>query len=58
MRRSWSSGSIEATPEGHSFSVGIAEWDGTQGVQALMAEADASLYAAKGSRSKIVVTTR
>jgi diguanylate cyclase (GGDEF)-like protein len=49
---------IEATPEGHSFSVGIAEWDGTQGVQALMAEADASLYAAKGSRSKIVITTR
>jgi diguanylate cyclase (GGDEF)-like protein len=48
---------IEATPEDHSFSVGIAEWDGTQDVHALMAEADAKLYAAKGARAKLVITT-
>ncbi len=40
---------IDVTPDGHSCSVGIAEWDGTQDVHALMAEADASLYAAKGA---------
>ncbi len=45
----------EATPEDHRFSVGIAEWDGTQDVQALMAEADASLYAAKAARAKRTV---
>jgi diguanylate cyclase (GGDEF)-like protein len=39
----------DATPEDHSFSVGIAEWDGAQDVQELMAEADARLYAAKGA---------
>jgi diguanylate cyclase (GGDEF)-like protein len=48
---------IEATPEEHSFSVGIAEWDGIQDVQALMAAADASLYAAKGARATVVVTS-
>ena len=48
---------IEVTPEDHSFSVGIAEWDGTQDVHALMAEADAKLYAAKGARAKLVITT-
>lgn len=47
---------IEATPEEHGFSVGIAEWDGIQDVQTLMAEADASLYAAKGARATVVVT--
>jgi diguanylate cyclase (GGDEF)-like protein len=49
---------VDATPDDHSFSVGIAEWDGTQDVQALMAEADARLYAAKGARSKLVITAR
>jgi diguanylate cyclase (GGDEF)-like protein len=46
---------IDATPEDHSFSVGIAEWDGTQDVHALMAEADARLYAAKGARAKLAI---
>jgi GGDEF domain-containing protein len=46
---------VDATPEDHSFSVGIAEWDGTQDVHALMAEADARLYAAKGARAKLVI---
>jgi PleD family two-component response regulator len=48
---------VEATPEGHSFSVGIAEWDGHQDVHALMAEADAHLYAAKGARAKLAVAS-
>jgi diguanylate cyclase (GGDEF)-like protein len=42
---------VEATAADHSFSVGIAEWDGTQDVQSLMAEADARLYTAKGART-------
>jgi diguanylate cyclase (GGDEF)-like protein len=46
---------IDATPEGHSFSVGIAEWDGTQDVDALMAEADARLYTAKRARADHVL---
>jgi diguanylate cyclase (GGDEF)-like protein len=41
---------VGATPEGHGFSVGIAEWDGTQDAHALIAEADARLYEAKGAR--------
>ncbi|HEV2924161.1 MAG TPA: GGDEF domain-containing protein [Solirubrobacteraceae bacterium] len=45
----------DATPDDHSFSVGIAEWDGTQDVHALMAEADARLYAAKDARAKLVI---
>jgi diguanylate cyclase (GGDEF)-like protein len=48
---------IEATPEDHDFSVGIAEWDGVQDVQALMAVADASLYAAKGARGKFLTAS-
>jgi diguanylate cyclase (GGDEF)-like protein len=48
---------VEATPEDHSFSVGIAEWDGTQDVHALMAEADARLYEAKSARAKLVIAT-
>ena len=48
---------VEATPEDHSFSVGIAEWDGSQDVQALMATADASLYAAKGARAKFLTAS-
>jgi diguanylate cyclase (GGDEF)-like protein len=46
---------VEATPEDHSVSVGIAEWDGSQDVHALMAEADARLYTAKHARAKLVV---
>jgi diguanylate cyclase (GGDEF)-like protein len=48
---------VEATPADHSFSVGIAEWDGAQTVQALMAEADARLYAAKAARGTFVIAT-
>jgi diguanylate cyclase (GGDEF)-like protein len=46
---------VEATPEDRSVSVGIAEWDGSQDVNALMAEADARLYTAKHARAKLVV---
>jgi diguanylate cyclase (GGDEF)-like protein len=46
---------VDATPKDHSFSVGMAEWDGTQDVHALMAEADTSLYAAKRARAKVVI---
>jgi diguanylate cyclase (GGDEF)-like protein len=46
---------VDATPEDHSFSVGIAEWDGTQDVHALMAEADARLYAAKSARARLLI---
>jgi diguanylate cyclase (GGDEF)-like protein len=48
---------VEATPPDHSFSVGIAEWDGFQDVHSLMAEADARLYGAKGARPKDVLAT-
>jgi diguanylate cyclase (GGDEF)-like protein len=37
---------VEATPKDHSFSVGLAEWDGSMSVHELMAEADGRLYAA------------
>jgi diguanylate cyclase (GGDEF)-like protein len=47
---------VDATAEDHSVSVGIAEWDGTQDVHALMAAADARLYAAKGTRAKVAAT--
>lgn len=47
---------VDATPADHSFSVGIAEWDGTQTVHALMAQADAQLYEAKGARIKLTAT--
>jgi diguanylate cyclase (GGDEF)-like protein len=47
---------VDATPPGHGFSVGIAEWDGIQDDHALMAEADARLYAAKAARGKSVVS--
>ena len=48
---------IDATPKDHTFSVGIAEWDGVQDVQTLMAAADRSLYAAKGARAKLLTTS-
>jgi diguanylate cyclase (GGDEF)-like protein len=38
---------VEATPSEQSFSVGIAEWDGVQGLDELVAIADARLYEAK-----------
>lgn len=46
---------VEATPHDQSFSVGIAEWDGVQDVNALMAEADARLYEAKSARSNVAM---
>jgi diguanylate cyclase (GGDEF)-like protein len=45
---------VDATPKAHSFSVGIAEWDGTQDAHSLMAEADARLYRAKRARAKLL----
>jgi diguanylate cyclase (GGDEF)-like protein len=48
---------VDATPPDHSFSVGIAEWDGIQDVHSLMADADARLYGAKGARPKDVLAT-
>jgi diguanylate cyclase (GGDEF)-like protein len=44
---------VEATPAGHTFSVGIAEWNGLQDAHALMAEADARLYEAKAARIRL-----
>jgi diguanylate cyclase (GGDEF)-like protein len=48
---------VAATPDDQSFSHGIAEWDGTQDAHALMAEADARLYEAKGARANSSVPT-
>jgi diguanylate cyclase (GGDEF)-like protein len=45
---------VQATPAGHTFSAGVAEWDGAQDAHALMAEADTRLYAAKAARTKLV----
>jgi diguanylate cyclase (GGDEF)-like protein len=47
---------VDATRDGHSFSAGIAEWDGVQDAHALMAAADARLYAAKAAPTGFVVT--
>jgi diguanylate cyclase (GGDEF)-like protein len=47
---------VDATLAHHGFSVGIAEWDGTQDVRSLMAEADARLYQAKRARTNLVIT--
>jgi diguanylate cyclase (GGDEF)-like protein len=46
---------VEATPTEHSFSAGIAEWDGVQGLDELVATADKRLYAAKAARGSFVV---
>jgi diguanylate cyclase (GGDEF)-like protein len=47
---------VEATPDDRSFSAGVAEWDGVADADALMAVADARLYAAKASREEVFVT--
>jgi diguanylate cyclase (GGDEF)-like protein len=47
---------VEATPHDRSFSAGVAEWDGVADADALMAVADARLYAAKASREEVFVT--
>jgi diguanylate cyclase (GGDEF)-like protein len=47
---------IEATPDGRSFSAGVAEWDGSADADALLAEADARLYLAKASRDDVFIT--
>jgi len=46
---------VEATPSEQSFSAGIAEWDGAQGLEELVATADARLYEAKAARGRFVV---
>jgi diguanylate cyclase (GGDEF)-like protein len=48
---------VEATPAGHTFSVGIAEWNGLQDAHALMAEADARLYEAKATRTQLAAAS-
>jgi diguanylate cyclase (GGDEF)-like protein/PAS domain S-box-containing protein len=46
-----------ATPGGQTVSVGVAAWDGFEAPAALVARADAALYAAKGSgRDRTVVS--
>lgn len=46
---------IEATPNGESCSVGLAQWDGVEEASALMARADDALYAAKtAGRGRVV----
>jgi len=47
---------VEATPDDRRFSAGVAEWDGVADADALMAVADARLYAAKASRDEVFVT--
>src|ERR1700722_731287 len=47
---------VEATPDDRRFSAGVAEWDGVADADALMAVADARLYAAKASREEVFVT--
>jgi diguanylate cyclase (GGDEF)-like protein len=47
---------IEVTPDDRSFSAGVAEWDGSADVDALMAQADARLYVAKASRDEVFST--
>ena len=44
------------TPGGESCSAGIAEWDGTERVDALVGRADAALYRAKRAGRDRVVT--
>ncbi len=46
---------VDATPPNQSFSVGIAEWDGVQDLDALMASADARLYEAKATHGDFVI---
>ncbi len=48
---------IQATPANHSFSAGIAEWDGAQDVHALMAAADARLYEAKAAGGRFATAS-
>ena len=39
----------EATPAGQTVSAGIAQWDGSEDNEALLARADAALYRAKAA---------
>jgi diguanylate cyclase (GGDEF)-like protein len=46
-----------ATPEGQTFSAGIAQWDGRETTEELLARADAALYEAKHSGRDRVVSS-
>ena len=46
-RSRWSTACAPITPSGESCSAGIAEWDGSEPVDALVGRADAALYPAK-----------
>lgn len=43
----------DATPDSHTFSVGVAEWDGVKSAQELVAQADGILYTAKNQRPDV-----
>jgi diguanylate cyclase (GGDEF)-like protein len=47
---------LVAASAGKSFSVGIAEWDGIEDLDTLMAHADAHLYEAKAVEGDFVIT--
>src|SRR3954451_18876092 len=47
---------LGALPLGHTASPGIAGWDGAETAEALLARADAALYAAKGAGRARAVT--
>jgi diguanylate cyclase (GGDEF)-like protein len=49
---------LTATPEGQTFSAGVATWDGAETAESLVARADAALYHAKRSgRARVIVAT-
>ena len=48
-------GMLAATPEGQTFSSGVAMWNGTETAEELIARADEALYRAKGSGRNCVL---
>ena len=48
---------LAATPLGQTFSAGVAEWDGRETSDALIARADAALYEAKTAGRNQIVTS-
>jgi diguanylate cyclase (GGDEF)-like protein len=49
---------LAATPDGQTFSAGVATWDGAEPAASLFARADAALYHAKrAGRARVIVAT-